>query len=299
MYLEVSYIGSACGKNRYEPTIKTIMLLLARYSPHVIKKLLFEYGIIIESCYDTKVYDTELKNIYSVFKKNITDVSTVENVKDEIIKKLKSENKEITDEDISVANNFLESSIKKDCGNNNESSVIQSKMYTKGNNFMHRKTPWGHQALEWELRGFHDASHGDTVIEIKTRMKRVNVRKNEYDLYQLFGYLLVMDKTKGKIVQKFQDEIFDSDTENSEEFGIIDISLDKWATKFDKFKQELYSFFEKVDAICDNIEYNIHDYMVDFKNVINSSNDFPIAKIYNGIPRNVNNNYEKLIKTLF
>lgn len=298
MYLEVSYIGSACGKNRYEPTIKTILLLLARHSPHVIKKLLFEYDIIVESD-DDKVYDTELKNIYSVYKKKITDVSTIDNVKDEIIKKLKSENKEITYEDISVANNFLESSMKKDCGNNNESSVIQSKMYTKGNNFMHRKTPWGHQGLEWEIRGFHDASHGDIVIEIKTRMKRMNVRKNEYDLYQLFGYLLVMDKTKGKIVQKFQDEIFDSDTENSEEFGIIDISLDKWATKFDKFKQELYSFFEKVDAICDNIEYNIHDYMVDFKNVINRSNDFPIAKIYKGVPRNVNNNYEKLIKTLF
>jgi len=297
MYLEVSYIGSACGKNRYEPTIKTILLLLARSHPHVIKKLLFEYSIIVESG-DDKVYDTELKNIYSVFKKNITDVSTVENVKDEIIKKLKSENKEITDEDISVANNFLESSIKKDCGNNNESSVIQSKMYTKGNNFMHRKNPWD-QLPNWELRGFHDASHGDTVIEIKTRMKRMNVRKNEYDLYQLFGYLLVMDKTKGKIVQKFQDEIFDSDTENSSEFGIIDISLDKWATRFDKFKQELYSFFEKVDTICDDINYNIHNYMVDFKNVINMSNDFPIAKIYKGVPRNVNNNYEKLIKTLF
>ena len=297
MYLEVSYIGSACGKNRYEPTIKTILLLLARSHPHVIKKLLFEYGIIVESG-DDKVYDTELKNIYSDYKKKITDVSTIDNVRDEIIKKLKSENKEITYEDISVANNFLESSIKKDCGNNNESSVIQSKMYTKGNNFMHRKTPWA-QLPNWELRGFHDASHGDTVIEIKTRMKRMNVRKNDYDLYQLFGYLLVMDKTKGKIVQKFQDEIFDSDTENSSEFGIIDISLDKWATKFDKFKQELYSFFEKVDAISNDINYNIHDYMVDFKNVINRSNDFPIAKIYNGVPRNVNNNYEKLIKTLF
>lgn len=297
MYLEVSYIGSACGKNRYEPTSKTILLLLARHSPELIKHLLFQYGIIVESD-DDKVYDTELKNMYSVFKKNIKDVSTAENVKDEIIKKLKSENKEMTDEDISVANNFLESSIKKDCGNNNESSVIQSKMYTKGNNFMHRKNPWD-QLPHWELRGFHDASHGDTVIEIKTRMKRINVRKNEYDLYQLFGYLLVMDKTKGKIVQKFQDEIFDSDTENSEEFGIIDISLDKWATKFNKFKQELYSFFETVDAICNDINYNIHDYMVNFKNVVNRSNDFPIAKIYNGVPRNVNNNYEKLIKTLF
>mgnify|MGYP001387645333 CR=1 FL=1 len=108
-----------------------------------------------------------------------------------------------------------------------------------------------------------------------------------------------MGKTRGKIVQKFQNEIFDSDTENPEEFGTIDISLDKWATKYMKFKQELYSFFETVDAICNDIENMSHDYIVDFKNVINRSNDFPIAKIYNGVPRNVNNNYEKIIKTLF
>lgn len=289
-YLEISYIGSACGKNRYEPQDKTILLLLARHSKELVKAILFQIGGIIESDGNTRVYDSELKDIYSGYKKKITDVSTIDDVKNDIINKLKAENNEMTENDITIAKDFLDSSIKKDCGNNNESSVIKSKMYTKGNNCLHRYVPF-HDLPQYELRGFHDASHNDIVIEIKTRMKLINVRKNDYDLYQLFGYLLVMGKTKGKIVQKFQDIIFDTDIENSKEFGLIDIENDKWKTKFEIFKNDLYSFFKKVEWISLDIENRHSIAMLCFNG--------PIAKIYNGVPKNVDINYEKIIKTLF
>ncbi len=288
-YLEVSYISSACGKNKYEPTDKTILILLARSNPKLIKRLLIEDEYIINVDENEKLYDNELKNIYSEYKKNVTDVTKIEDIRDEIIEKLKSDNKEIKESDLSKANKFLESSLKKDCGTNNESSVIKRMRYTKGNNFMHRYN----FNDSWEIRGFHDASIDDVVIEIKTRTKFTNVRKNEYDLYQMFGYLLTMNKTKGKIVQKFQNYIFDSDEINDNEFGLIDISQEYWKTKFEIFKNELSEFFSYVDYILGDIEnrFNILDAI--------KEEDVPIAVLRKNSPRNINHNYEKLIKILF
>ena len=115
-YLEVSYISSACGKNKYEPTDKTILILLARSNPKLMKRLLIEDEYIINVDENEKLYDNELKNIYSEYKKNVTDVTKIEDIRDEIIEKLKSDNKEIKESDVSKANKFLESSLKKDCG---------------------------------------------------------------------------------------------------------------------------------------------------------------------------------------
>ena len=288
-YIEVSYISSVCGKNKYEPINKTILLLLARHNPRLVRCLLIEGGYITEVDKNEKLYDEKLKKIYSEYKKNITDVTKIEDIHEEIIEKLKSENTDIKDSDISKANVFLESSLKKDCGTNNESSVIKRMKYTKGNNFMHKYK----FNDSWELRGFHDASIDDTVIEIKTRTKFINVRKNEYDLYQVFGYLLTMNKTKGKIVQKYENYIFDSDIQTDKEFGIIDISQEYWNTKFETFKKELQSFFDYIEYIMVDIRYrfSIVDAIKDI--------DIPIAVLCDNVPRNVNNNYEKLIKILF
>ena len=113
--------------------------------------------------------------------------------------------------------------------------------YKKGNNEMYY-----YSENNWTIRGLHDATHGELVIEIKTRMKPQNVRKNEYDLYQLFGYLLAMGKTKGKIVQKYNDIIYDSENETDTEYGIIDINEDNWRKKFNTFIKELNEFFDKM-----------------------------------------------------
>ena len=288
-YLEVSYISSACGKNKYEPVDKTILTLLARHDPKLVRCLLIDGGYITIVDENKKLYDNELKNIYSNYKKNVTDVTKIEDIREEIIEKLKTDNKDIKDSDISKANVFLESSLKKDCGTNNEGSIIKLMKYTKGNNFIHKYK----FNDSWELRGFHDASVDDIVIEIKTRTKFSNVRKNEYDLYQVFGYLLTMNKTKGKIVQKFDDYIFDSDKMNDSEFGLIDISQEYWKTKFETFKNELTDFFYQVDYILKDIQ---NRFLI--LNAIKEK-DIPIAVLKNNVPRDINNNYEKLIKILF
>jgi CRISPR/Cas system-associated exonuclease Cas4 (RecB family) len=117
--------------------------------------------------------------------------------------------KEITKKDLDFAKTFIETSLKKDCGTNSEKSVIKKQKYTKGNNCIFTFT---NSEFNWAIRGFHDATDNDNdvVIEIKTRMKLQNVRRNEYDLYQLFGYLISMNKTRGKIVQYFNDIVYDS-----------------------------------------------------------------------------------------
>tara|TARA_B100000965_G_scaffold10603_1_gene8229 strand:- start:7711 stop:8019 length:309 start_codon:yes stop_codon:yes gene_type:complete len=102
-----------------------------------------------------------------------------------------------------------------------------------------------------------------------------------------------MNKTKGKIVQKFQNYIFDSDEINDNEFGIIDISQEYWKTKFETFKNELSKFFRYVDYILGDIENRFI-----ILDAINEE-DIPIAVIRKNLPRNIHNNYEKLIKILF
>ena len=55
-----------------------------------------------------------------------------------------------------------------------------------------------------------------------------------------------MNKTKGKIVQKCNDVIYDSENETDIEYGIIDINEDKWRNKFNTFIKELNEFFDKM-----------------------------------------------------
>jgi hypothetical protein len=157
--------------------------------------------------------------------------------------------------------------------------------YTKGNNKMYY-----YSENDWTIRGLHDAMIGNIVIEIKTRMKPQNVRKNEYDLYQLFGYLLAMSKTVGKIVQKYNSHIYDSDVETNLEYGIIDITINPWKDKFETFRKELNDFFIEIRTYSDKI--------FDVKTVISDS-ERPIASFnVDGVPCNVNPKYEKIVKTL-
>ena len=45
--------------------------------------------------------------------------------------------------------------------------------YKKGNNKMYTYEENG-----WSIRGLNDATHRDIIIEVKTRMRRQNLRKN-------------------------------------------------------------------------------------------------------------------------
>jgi hypothetical protein len=232
-----------------------------------------------------KTYDKQLKRIYSDYKKDVFNPEEFAKLQIDIKKRLKQENEDIKEEDLNHATSFLENSMKKDCGTNNEKRVINKMNYKKGNNRMYY-----YSENNWTIRGLHDATCEDLVIEIKTRMKHQNVRKNEYDLYQLFGYLLAMNKTTGKIVQKYEDCVYDSDVETENEYGIIDITAYIWKQRFEKFKSELNNFFEEVRKYTDEI--------FDPHNVIDPKEN-PIASFdIDGIPHNVNPKYEKIVNSL-
>ena len=284
--LEISYIGSACGKNKYESRSKTMLLLLCRQYKDIYKNAMYKCGAFTTLDPECKTYDSQLKKIYSEYKKTVQSPNDFKQLEKDITERLSSENKEIKEEDLKHASRFLENSFKKDCGTNNERNVISKMQYKKGNNKMY----YYYSDNGWYIKGFHDATDNDIVIEIKTRMRPQNVRKNEYDLYQLFGYLLAMNKTKGKIVQKCNNIIYDSEIETDNEYGVIDISLDEWKEKFNTFKKELNDFFLEINNYKDKL-LNIID-VINFKN-------YPIASFdENGMPHNVNPKYEKIVMTL-
>lgn len=283
--LEISFIGSACGKNRYEPRNKIILLLLCRQYKDIYKRLFFDKGIFTLLDPSKKTYDKQLKRIYLDYKKDVSSPEDFAKLQIDIKKRLKQENEDIKEEDLNRATSFLENSMKKDCGTNNEKGVINKMNYKKGNNRMYY-----YSENNWSIRGLHDATCGDIVIEIKTRMKPQNVRKNEYDLYQLFGYLLAMNKTTGKIVQKYADCVYDSDIETENEYGIIDITIGIWKQRFEKFKSDLNYFFEEVTKYTEEIfdPYNVID-----------PKENPIASFdIDDIPHNINPKYEKIVNAL-
>ncbi len=248
--LEISSISSACGKNKYEPMYKTMLIQLCKSNKEKYITEMKNIGIINEADQDEVFYDTKLKGIYKNYKKRVIDTNEFNNIETEIVSKIVKEDPTITAENINYIQEKIKNSLKKDCGTNNEKTVIDAKRYKKGNNRMWYYT----HENGWSIRGLHDASENDIVIEIKTRMRPQNVRKNEYDLYQLFGYLLSMNKTKGKIVQKCNDVIYDSENETDIEYGIIDINNDKWRNKFNTFIKELNEFFDKM-YITTNFPY--------------------------------------------
>ena len=246
--LEISYIGSACGKNKYEPRNKMIMLLLCREYPKIFREKLIQNRNI------RPLEGTSLKRpieeSYKSFSKTVKDPIEFNSIEQKVIEELKSNVPDVSDSEISKARTIVRDNLKKDCGKNNEDTVINISKYTKGNNKMWYYTDTNHG---WKLKGLHDAKDKDMLIEIKTRMKKENVRKNEYDLYQLFGYMLAMGETRGMITQTYGGTIYKSTVENDNEYGIIDISEEKWNEKYIKFYKELDEFFKKISKFseCD------------------------------------------------
>lgn len=279
--LEISNIGAACNKNPYEPRNKIILTQLCKGQKNKYKSLLFEYGIFKTSSKVSK--DNKFKSIYKKFKKDVINPGDFEEIEEKIVEEFK-----IEEPDIDTTNlvKKLKEDLKKDCGKNNEQKVIDKRKYTQGNNKM-----WTYKDERgWELRGLHDASDGDIVIEVKTRMKRNNVRKNVYDLYQLFGYLLVMNKSKGKIVQLYNDIIFDSDIETTDEYGVVDIKQEPWNLLFENFIKELNIFFHEIEFYSDKT--------FDIWKVFDKFN-LPIAEFdIDGVCFNIVPGFEKITKLL-
>ena len=277
--LEISSVGSACGKNPYESRDKTIFTQLCKSDANKYRTILIEQGLFVKSEKDYK--EEEFRSIYKKFKSNVKDPNDFSFIEKEVLKEFEIKEPEVDTERLVGK---LRKDLQKDCGVNNEKSIISKKNYTKGNNKIWiYKHPSG-----WELKGLHDASDGEIVIEVKTRMKFNNVRKNKYDLYQLFGYLLAMGKSKGKIVQKYGNDIFDSDIETDNEFGIIDIK-NSYKAKYEAFLAEIHDFFIEVQYYNNKV-FDVHKVFGNLK--------VPVAEYSEKGAFNILPGYEKIVKML-
>ena len=286
-YLEISAIGSACGKMKFEPIERTLLYAWARHSPEDCKDFLIKSGAIR---YDDNAVDLH-KDHDSLFKKaktvSVNNSSTTEfkgilNSAEEEFKTLReSQGLKISKEELQEFRDAGKKVINTNFGKNSEDTIIKSFNGKNGNDKMH----YYNIGTNYCIGGKHDASVDDMVVEIKTRMKEANVRKNEYDLYQLFGYLLAMGVQKGKIIQQFNHRKYDSDIETGNEYGIVDSVV--YREKIEIMLDELNTFFSRLDNIICNKGMTSEELQIALENKC-------VCLIANGEYINKNSKYSKL-----
>jgi len=286
-YLEISAIGSACGKMKFEPIERTLLYTWARHSPNDCKEFLIRSGAIR---YDDDAVDLH-KDHDSLFKKaktvSVNNSSTREfkgilNSAEEEFKTLReSQGLKISKEELQEFRDAGKKVINTNFGKNSEDTIIKSFNGKNGNDKMH----YYNIGSDYCIGGKHDASVNDMVVEIKTRMKEANVRKNEYDLYQLFGYLLAMGVQKGKIIQQFNNIKYDSDVETENEYGIVDSVV--YREKITTMLDELNTFFSRLDNIICNKCMTSEELQIALENKC-------VCLIANGEYINKNSKYSKL-----
>lgn len=302
MYLEISNIASAINKNPFESRDKTLLSGWARLDPVYALKYLLDNNIIQylnenEETYDLEMLDAYQTTLNKIDKTKFTtkDFTQVENDTVEEYKRVRPEFKE---EEIETLKNSVREQIKKDNGNIQEIKTIEKKNYQKGNDKM-----WYYKIGENKIGGFHDASiidknlNEEIVIEVKARTNSRNVRKNEYDLYQLLGYILAIGCKKGKIVQNYNNKIFDSDVENSKEYGIIDIEKEQYSKMVEEIKINLKDYFNDLERIKNANSYEEINNILTIDKIVGDIN-LPIAKISKNGFVEVNNRFNKICQLL-
>lgn len=286
-YLEISSIGSACGKTKFEPIERTLLYAWARHSPEDCKNFLIKSGAIkydnnaVDLYKDHSNFLEQAKNV-SINNSSTTEFKEILNLAEEKFKTLRQhQGLKISKEELQEFRETGKKTINTNFGKNSEDTIIQSFNGTNGNNKMH----YYNIGTNYCIGGKHDASVNNMVIEVKTRMKEVNVRKNEYDLYQLFGYLLAMGLQKGKIIQQYNNVKYDSDIETENEYGIVDCMV--YHEKIDNMLNELNIFFSRLDNIIHNQCMTSEDLKIALENKC-------VCLISNGEYINKNSKYSKL-----
>lgn len=292
LYLEISSLGGACGKMNFEPIEKVLLTSWARHSPKDCKQFLINTGII-------KIDDTIKEDLYKdhnliiskqadsvSFRNTNTDEfkSIIDKTTEELKETRKKNNQVLTHEELNEFKIASEKYLNTAYGKNSEKYIIKNERATSGNNKMY----YYHLSGDRCFGGKHDALKDGIVLEIKTRMKYSNIKKNEYDLYQLFGYLLSMNASDGKIIQQFNNQTFNSDTENEYEYGIINIEKNK--EKIEIMLKELDEFFNKLEQLIYEKTMNLEDLYNAVPNC-----ERPLCILSNNKLINKNNKFSKLL----
>jgi hypothetical protein len=252
MYLEISNIAAALGKNPYESREKMLLTSWARHCPETVMKYLMDNKCILALAEDEETFSGLQKEVYSENLPKDFDVKDFKKIEDKIVQEYKKKrNNEQTQEELVKLKEYTKDLLKKNNGNLQEDKIIKKEEYTKGNDRMY----YYEIAEDACIGGKNDASLGDILLEIKTRVKKVNVRRNDYDLYQLIGYLLATGLQKGKLVQIYNKEKFDSDIANEKEYGIIDITDGCWKDLSEEIKTGLKVYFDDLRTLIETSNF--------------------------------------------
>lgn len=252
MYLEISNIAAALGKNPYESREKMLLTSWARHCPETVMKYLMDNKCILALAEDEETFSGLQKEVYSENLPKDFDVKDFKKIEDKIVQEYKKKrNNEQTPEELVQLKEYTKDLLKKNNGNLQEDKIIKKEEYTKGNDRMY----YYEIAEDACIGGKNDASLGDILLEIKTRVKKVNVRRNDYDLYQLIGYLLATGLQKGKLVQIYNKEKFDSDIANEKEYGIIDITDGCWKDLSEEIKTGLKVYFDDLRTLIETSNF--------------------------------------------
>ena len=246
MYLEISNVAAALGKNPYESKEKTLLISWARYCPNVVRDYLIENKCIVSLKEDEDTYSDLQIETYNVVIPEQYDVNDFANIENKVVEEYKRKrNNEQTEKEIKQLKEYTQDLLKKNNGNIQETNIINKEQYTKGNDKMYYYEIFPGACIG----GKNDASNNDILLEIKTRTRRPNVRRNEYDLYQLICYLLATGISKGKIVQLFNKEKFDSDISTEQEYGIVDITQEPWNDLCTEIIEGLKIYFNELSEL--------------------------------------------------
>ena len=290
LYLEISGIGSACGKMKFEPRERTLLFSWARHDPIACKNFLIKNEYITTDNNDTDLFEDHSRLVakrardVSFINTKVEDFNGIaKDVKNDLKELRTSQGKELTATEVKNFNKHVEKYLNTTFGKNSEEKIVSNVGARVGNNKMY----YYNISDKWCIGGKHDADKSDMVIEIKTRMKEINVRKNEYDLYQILGYLLAMGLNKGKIIQQYNNKTFDSDVETGNEYGIIDSV--QYSKEISVMLSELECFFQRLEEIISSGEMTKEELSIAIQD-----SDKPLCVISNDEYINKKSKYSKL-----
>jgi len=243
MYFEISNIAAALGKNPYESREKMLLISWARHCPEIVMKYLIDNKCIVSLGQDEETFSELQKKVYSDNLPKDFDVKDFKKIEEKVIEEYKKKrNNEQSPEELKKMSEYTKDLLKKNNGNLQEDKIIEKEKYVKGNDRMY----YYNVIEDGCIGGKNDAILGDTLLEIKTRIKKANVRRNDYDLYQLIGYLLATGLKKGKIVQIYNKEKYDSDSASEKEYGLIDITDVCWKELSNEIISGLIKYFDEL-----------------------------------------------------
>lgn len=246
MYLEISNVAAALGKNPYESREKMLLTSWARHCPQKVKDYLEENNCIVPLSSEEESFTEMQIETYNVVLPKQYDVNDFKNIEEKVVEEYKRKrNNEQTESELKQLKEYTKDLLKKNNGNLQEDNIIQKEQYTKGNDKMYYLNITDKACIG----GKNDATLGDTLLEIKTRTRKQNVRRNEYDLYQVICYLMATNLNKGKIIQMFNKEKYDSDVPTEQEYGIIDITLEPYSSLAQEIIEGLNVYFKELEEI--------------------------------------------------